>query len=198
MLFKKEYKLKTLSLCFQLTRSEDVSLREKFFQLLAYAKDQKQKKKIKFLNTSQFYIIKNISKKILNGDIHLQKVEFHILKKKKTFLQNLAEGKIKIKDLPQYCTIVYHIVKLGLQQYEKHSKISSGTHRKMGKNRRQNSCQRSISEVSSSDECISSEESYISCEESEIEKSTRMGEISTSESKFDVSFSNSGEEEESI
>ena len=170
-----------------------------FFQLLAYAKDQKQKKKIiKFINKSQFNIIKNISKKILNGDIHLQKVEFRILKKKKTFLRNLAEGKIKIKDLPQYCTIVCNIVKLGLQQYEKHSKISSGTHRKMGKNRRQNSCERSSSEVSSSDECISSEESYISGEESEIEKSTRMGEISTPESKFDVSFSNSGEEEESI
>ena len=45
-----------------------------FFQLLAYAKDQKQKKKIiKFINKSQFNIIKNISKKILNGDIHLQK-----------------------------------------------------------------------------------------------------------------------------
>ena len=59
----------------------------KFFQLLAYAKDQKQKKKIiKFINKSQFNIIKNISKKILNGDIHLQKVEFCILKKKKTFL----------------------------------------------------------------------------------------------------------------
>ena len=170
-----------------------------FFQLLAYAKDQKQKKKIiKFINKSQFNIIKNISKKILNGDIHLQKVEFRILKKKKTFLRNLAKGKIKIKDLPRYCTIVCNIVKLGLQQYEKHSKISSGTHRKMGKNRRQNSCERSSSEVSSSDECISSEESYISGEESEIEKSTRMGEISTPESKFDVSFSSSGEEEESI
>ena len=68
-----------------------------FFQLLAYAKDQKQKKKIiKFINKSQFNTIKNISKKILNGDIHLQKVEFHILKKKKTFLRNLSEGKIKI------------------------------------------------------------------------------------------------------
>ena len=81
---------------------------------------------------------------------------------------------------------------------KKHSKISSRTHRKMGKNRRQNLCERSSSEVSSSDICISSEESYISGEESEIEKSTRMGEISTPETKFDVSFSYSGEEEESI
>ena len=128
----------------------------------------------------------------------MQKVEFRILKKKKTFLRNLAEGKIKIKDLPRYCTIVCNIVRLGLQQYEKHSKISSGTHIKMEKNRRQNSCERSRSEVSSSDECISSDKSYISGEESEIEISTRMREISTPESKVDVSFSNSGEEEESI
>ena len=72
-----------------------------FFQLLAYGKDKKQKKKIiKFINKSQFNIIKNILKKILNGDIHLQKVQISILRKKKTFLRNLSEGKIKIKDLP--------------------------------------------------------------------------------------------------
>ena len=83
----------------------------------------------------------------------------------------------------------------------------------MGKNRRQNPCKRSSSEVSSSDECISSEESYISGEESEeseieksisyvsgeeSEKSTRIGEILTHETNSNVSFSNSGEEEESI
>ena len=185
-----------------------------FFQLLAYGKDKKQKKKIiKFINKSQFNIIKNISKKILNGDIHLRKVQISILRKKKTFLRNLSEGKIKIKDLPRYCTIVCNIIRIGLKHYEKHSKISSRTHRKMGKNRGQNPCKRSSSEVSSSDECISSEESYISGEESEeseiekstsyvsgeeSEKSTRIGEISTHETNSNVSFSNSGEEEESI
>ena len=142
--------MKTLSLCFQLTRSEDVSFREKFFSTASICKrSETEEKKKKIINKSQFNIIKNILKKILNGDIHLQKVEFLILKKKKTFLRILAEGKIKIKDLPRYCTIVCNIVKLGLQQYEKHSKFSSGTHRKMGKNRRQNSCERSSSEVSS-------------------------------------------------
>ena len=54
-----------------------------FFQLLAYAKDQKQKKKIiRFINKSQFKVVKNIAQKILNGDIHLKNNQFCILKSK--------------------------------------------------------------------------------------------------------------------
>ena len=33
-------------------------------------------------------LYKNIAKKILNGDIHLKKVQFKIFKKKKVFLRN--------------------------------------------------------------------------------------------------------------
>ena len=69
-----------------------------FLQLLAYAKDQKQKKKIiRFINKSQLKVVKNIAQKILNGDIHLKNKEFHFLKKKKLFLRKLSQGKIKIK-----------------------------------------------------------------------------------------------------
>ena len=54
-----------------------------FLQLLAYAKDQKQKKKIiRFINKSQFKVVKNIAQKILNGDIHLKNNQFRILKNK--------------------------------------------------------------------------------------------------------------------
>ena len=43
-----------------------------FLQLLAFAKDQKQKKNIvRFFNRSQLKVGKNITQKILNGDIHL-------------------------------------------------------------------------------------------------------------------------------
>ena len=166
-----------------------------FFKLLAYAKDQKQKKNIlKFTKKSQYKVIQNIAKKLLNGDIQLKIIQFHILKNKKLFLQKLSQGKIKIKDLHRELYIVCYIVKLGLEYYETHSKISTCTYRKVEKNRRQYTRERSVGEISSSEgyseECFSSEEdSCISGEESE--KSTRFGKNS------DVSFSHSREEDES-
>ena len=170
-----------------------------FFELLAYAKDQKQKKQIiKFINKSQYNVIKNIAKKILNGDIHLTNIQFRILKNKKQFLRKLSEGKIKIKYLPRECSTVCYIVKLGLEHYETRAKISTRTYRKMGKNRRQNSGERSISENSSSDEYSSYEEEASEFSDKESENSTRVGENSNPETVSDVSFSCSGAEEESI
>ena len=170
-----------------------------FFELLAYTKDQKQKKNIlKFTNKSQYKVIQNIAKKLLSGDIQLKNIQYRILKNKKLFLRKLSQGKIKVKDLHREHYILCYILKLGLEYYETHSKISTRTYRKVGKNRRQYTRQRSFSEISSSEgyseecseECFSSsEDSCISGEESE--KSTKFGKNS------DVSFSNSGEEDES-
>ena len=173
-----------------------------FLQLLAFAKDQKQKKKIiRFINRSQLKVVKNIAQKILNGNIHLKNKEFHFLKNKKLFLRKLSQGKIKITDLPREHTIVCYIVKLVLQHNEMSPKISSRSSRKMGKNRRQYSCERSASEISFSDKCFSSsssekvEDSYFSDEESE--KPGRFGDRCVPE-RNSVSFSNSREEGESI
>ena len=169
-----------------------------FFELLAYAKDLTQKKNIiRFITKSQYNVVKNIAKKILNGNIHLKNIQFCILKNKKLFLRKLSEGKIKIKYLPRECSTVCYIIKLGLEHYETHTKISTHTCRKMGKNRRQNSHERSVSEISSSDEYSSYEEaSEFSAKESE--NSARVGENSNPETVSDVSFSCSGAEEESI
>lgn len=170
-----------------------------FLQLLAFAKDQKQKKNIiKFINRSQLKVVKNIAQKILNGDIHLKKKEFNILMNKKLFLRKISQGQIKITDLHREYTVVCYIVKIALQQNEICPKISSRPNRKMGKNRRQYSCERSSSEISFSDECFStssSEDSYFSDEESE--KPGRFGERCVPERNSDVSVSNSGEEGES-
>ena len=172
-----------------------------FLQLLAFAKDQKQKKNIiRFINRSQLKVVKNIAQKILNRDIHLKNKEFHILKNKK--LRKLSQGKIKITDLPREYTVVCYIVKLALQHNEICPEISSCPCRKMGKNRRQYSCERSVSEISFSDKCSSTssseeeEDSYFSDEESE--KLGRFGDRCVPERNSDVSFSNSGEEGESI
>ena len=170
-----------------------------FFELLAYGKDKKQKKNIiKCINKSQINVLKNISKQILKGEFKLRKIQFRILKNKKTFLRKLSEGKIKIKDLSREDTIVCFIVRLALEHNETRSKISSRTYRKVGKNRRQTFCERSFSEVSSSEEYISSNESYYSSEESEIEQPERFREKSNTEKESDFSFSTDGQEEESI
>ena len=169
-----------------------------FFELLAYSKDLTQKKNIiRFITKSQYNVIKNIAKNILNGDIHLTNIQFRILKNKKLFLRKLSEGKIKINYLSQECSTVCYIIKLGLEHYETHAKISTHTYRKMGKNRRQNSRERSFSEISSSDEYSSYEEAS-EFSDKESENSTRTGENSNPETVSDVSFSCSGEEEESI
>ena len=86
-----------------------------FFELLAYGKDKKQKKNIiKCINRSQINVLKNISKKILNGEIQLRNVAFCFLKNKKNFLHKLCEGKIKIKDSSREDTVVCFIVRLAL------------------------------------------------------------------------------------
>ena len=171
-----------------------------FFELLAYSKDLTQKKNIiRFITESQYNVIKNIAKKILNGDIHLTNIQFRILKNKKLFLRKLSEGKIKIKYLPRECSTVCYIIKLGLEHYETRAKISTYTCRKMEKNRRQNSSERSVSENSSSDEYSSyKEEEASEFSNKESENSTRVGENSNPKTVSDVSFSCSGAEEESI
>ena len=174
-----------------------------FFELLAYSKDQKQKKNIvKFINKSQFNVLKNISKKILNGNINLSKLQFKILKTKKQFLRKLSEGKIKNKDLQKEYITVCYIIKLAIEHHETCSKISSHTNRKVGKNRGKYSSKRSYSESSSSDEESITSDGYISTEESSDseqnsgnENSVRFGETSINEESSDVSFSPSREEE---
>ena len=166
-----------------------------FFELLAYSKDLKQKKNIiRCITKSQYNVIKNIAKKILNEDIHLTNTQFRILKSNKLFLRKLSKGKIKINYLPRECSTVCYIIKLGLEHNETLTKISTRTYRKMGKNRRQNSCERSFS---SSDEYSSYEEAS-EFSDKESENSARVGENSNPETVSDVSFSYSGEEEESI
>ena len=105
-----------------------------FFELLAYSKDLTQKKNIiRFITKSQYNVIQKIAQKILNGDIYLKNIQFRTLKNKKLFLRKLSEGKIKINYLHRECSTVCYIIKLGLEHYETHTKISTRTYRKDGK-----------------------------------------------------------------
>ena len=166
-----------------------------FLQLLAYAKDKKQKKNIiKFTNKSQLNVLKNIAKNLLTGDIPLKKLQFNHLKKNKVFLRKLAQGKIKPRELSQQHIIICYIAKIALEHNESRSEVSPRTYRKVGKVRREHSCERSYSENDSSEESISTEESCYSSEDIESDKSTRFGEETIPENITDVSFSNYEEE----
>lgn len=164
-----------------------------FLKLLAYANDNKQKKNIiKFTNKSQLHVLKDIAKKLINGNIYLKKQQFTHLKKDKLFLRKLAEGKIKTKDLScKYLTVSY-IVKIALEHYETHSKVSSRAYRKVGKIRRQYVRERSFSENTSSTESTTSEESCFSSEEYE----TSAGDGENTENNSDVSISITEEEKD--
>ena len=112
-----------------------------FLQLLAYGRDKSQKYHIiKFINKSQYYLLKKIAKNILEGVIPLKKNQLKHLGNSKIFIRKLAEGKVKNSDLLRYYTITCYIVKIALEHYETHSKISTSSNRKMGRNRRQECC----------------------------------------------------------
>ena len=82
-----------------------------------------------------------------------------------------------------------------MEYYETHSKISSSSNRKMGRNMRQEYCKRSFSENSSSEESTSSPESNFSNEYPKSEESARFGKNKEVEQISDVSLSFSEEEE---
>ena len=107
-----------------------------FLQLLAYGRDKSQKYHIiKFMNKSQYYLLKKIAKNILEGVIPLKKNQLKHLGNSKIFIRKLAEGKVKNSDLLRYYTITCYIVKIALEHYETHSKISTSSNRKMGRNK---------------------------------------------------------------
>ena len=81
----------------------------------------------KFINKSQYYLLKKIATNILEGVIPLKKNQLKHLRNSKIFIRKLAEGKIKKSELLHYYTITCYIVKIALEYYETHSKISTSS-----------------------------------------------------------------------
>ena len=168
-----------------------------FLKLLAYGKDKKQKNRIiKFTNHMQYNVLKKIAINILRGVIPLKKFQLKYLKHSKLFIWKLAEGKVKTSDLEHYCTVISYIVKIALEHNETHSKTSFSSHRKVGKNKRQQqrSCERSFSESTSSEESVTSQESYSSSEYPKSQESGRKRQSQQINNTSNVSLSLSEEE----
>jgi len=165
-----------------------------FLKFLAYGKDNKQKcRVIKYINISQYNLLKKIALQILNGVIPLKKFQLDYLKQSKNFLRKLSTKKIKVVELGRHFRSICYIVKIALEYYEVHTKTSFSSNRKVGKNRRQRSCETSDSESSSSENSNSSLEEYYSSS-GESEKSEKIRKDEESENISNVSFSVSEEE----
>ena len=91
--------------------------------------------------------MKKIATNILQGIIPLKKHQLNHLKSSKILIRKLAEGRVASSDLVRHCMSISYIVKIALEHYEKCSKTSTGSNRKMETNRRQESYERSTVET---------------------------------------------------
>ena len=127
-------------------------VREKLFlQLIAYSEDKKQKFQIiKCINHNQYFELKKIAIKILQGVLPLKKDQLKYLKNSKTLIRKLAEGKVTNNYLATHYMIISYIVKIALEYNEKHTKTRTSSNKKVGKIRPKRTCKRNLSENSSS------------------------------------------------
>lgn len=174
-----------------------------FFLLLVNSTNKNQKITVlKSINSSQYKVLKDITFKILNEIIPIDRLQFRKLSKHKNFIRKLGTNKkISGQLLGKNYSVVIDIIRIGLQHNEIPSEIHISSKRRMGKNK--SSCKKSkaigYSErkeqfTSESSEEFSSEE--LSSEESCNEKS--KSEYSSSGEEFTEESTEKSSEEESI
>ena len=136
--------------------------KEKYLlQLLAYGNNYKQKiSLLKNLNKIQKIVLKEIASNILSEIIPLSIKQFHKLLHYKKFIRQLGRNKIDNYKIAHNYTAVVELTKIALNYNEICSETSTGSSRRMGKNK----IKRCSSETSVS-ECSSSEGSEISTSE---------------------------------
>ena len=136
--------------------------KEKYLlQLLAYGNNYKQKiSLLKSLNIIQKDVLKEIASNILSEIIPLSIKQFHKLLHYKKFIRQLGRNKIDYYKIAHNYTAVVELTKIALNYNEICSETSTGSSRRMGKNK----IKRCSSETSVS-ECSSSEGSEISTSE---------------------------------
>ena len=136
--------------------------KEKYFlKLLRNDKNKTQSRKlVMYMNTSQFKSLKTIALDILTEKIPLTNSEFNKLFQHKTFIRNLAWGQVSRNSLARKITVISLLVRIALNKYASHSKVSTFTSRRLGKNKRQ------TYERSETSDSSSSESSEISSSES--------------------------------
>ena len=108
-----------------------------FFLLLVNSTNKNQKIAIlKTINSSQYKILKDITFKILNEIIPINKTQLKKLSKHKNFIRKLGSNKkVSGQILGKNYSIVIEIIRIGLEYNEVSSKVCTSSKRRMGKNK---------------------------------------------------------------
>ena len=115
------------------------------------------------MSASEFKSLKTIALDISTGNSPLTNSEFNKLFQHKTLIRNLAQGQVSRISLTRKITVISLLVRIALNKYASHSKVSTPTCRRLGKSKRQTYERSEISDSSSSESSeISSSESATS------------------------------------
>ena len=163
-----------------------------FFLLLVNCTNKNQKKPVvKSISSSQYKKLKDITFKILNETIPVDRTQLRKLSKHKRFIRKLGSNKkVSGQVLGKNYSVVIDIIQIGLQHNEISSEVCISSKRRMGKNKSSfeksetvGYCQRKKQYTSSesSEEEFSSEEEEFASEKSNSECSS-SGEEFTEES----------------
>ena len=172
-----------------------MNISEKYFFLLLVTNTNKNQKLslLKSITPSQYKILKEITFKILNEIIVIDRKQLKKLKKHKKFIRKLGYSKVSGQVLAKNYSIIIEIVQIGLKENEICSEIYSSSKRRMGKHKSSNEKCEAFKYSKNRKEYSSSESSKESSESSE-ESST--SEFSSEEKYIQTSSRNSTSGEE--
>ena len=131
--------------------------------LISSNKKTQSKVFLKYIDREQYTCLKRIAQDILKEIIPLTVSEYIALSKEKYFIRKLAEGKVSRSSLPRKYDLLFKLVKIAMKHHESHKQVSTGTLRRVGKNKRS---KQQRSKASSDDESTTSEKSESSSVES--------------------------------
>jgi hypothetical protein len=95
-----------------------VQLERHFLNFVANETNYKQVKSIlRLVNRSQYMVLREITRNILQGTIDLQSSTLELLQKRKSFIRQLDVGKVSEQELATNSDVLGEIVHLGLQYH---------------------------------------------------------------------------------
>ena len=163
-----------------------------FFLLLVNSTNKNQKiSLLKSINTSQYKIIKEITLKILNEILPIDKKQFRKFSKNKTFIRKLGNRKVSGQLLGKNYSVVIDIIHIGLKYNEICTEIYPSSKRRMGKNKSSSKKHQTITYSKNREKYFSSESNSQEFSSEEISSE----EISSEETSNDErEYSSSGQE----
>ena len=174
-----------------------MNISEKYFFLLLVTSTNKNQKLslLKSITPSQYKILKEITFKILNEIIIIDRKQLKKLKKHKKFIRKLGYNKVSGQVLAKNYSIIIEIVQIGLKENEICSEIYSSSKRRMGKHKSSNEECKALEYSKKRKEYFSSESSE-ELSNSEFSSEEKYIQTSSGNSTSGGEFTEGEEEEE--